>query len=88
MVGRFERRHRGFLWDAKPGSGVGWRFTFDDDVCARLRSTARDWDVLSINVLELFGTVVTTLILVMQSDSWPSYARDTIVMREDNMSAV
>ena len=71
----------------KPGSGVRWRFDFDD-VRARLRATVRDWNDLSINVLELLGMVVTAWIFVTESDAWPSYARDTILMRADNMSAV
>ena len=70
----------------KPGSGVCWRFEFDDDVLARLRATVRDWNDLSINVLELLGMAVTALIFVTRSDAGPSYARDTILMRGDNMS--
>ena len=72
----------------EPGSGVWWRFEFDDDVRARLRATVRDWNDLSINVLELLGMVVTALIFVTRSDTRPSYARDTILMRGDNMYAV
>ena len=65
-----------------------WRFEFDDDVHARLRATARDWNDLSISVLELLGMVLTAWIFVTQSDAWPRYARDIILMRGDNMSAV
>ena len=72
----------------EPGSGVWWRFEFDDDVRARLRATVRDWNDLSINVLELLGMVVTAWIFVTQSDAQPSYARDTVLMKGDNMSAV
>ena len=54
------------------GSGVWWRFEFDDDVRARLRATVRDWNDLSINVLELLGMVVTALNFVTQSDARPS----------------
>ena len=63
-------------------------FEFDDDVRARLRATVRDWNHLSINVLELLGIVVTAWSFVSKSDAWPSYARDTISMRGDDMSAV
>ena len=69
------------------GSGVWWCFEFDDDVRARLRATVRDWNDLSINVLELLGMVVTALNFVTQSDARPSYARDTSLMRGENMSA-
>ena len=55
---------------------------------ARLHATVRHWNDLSINVLELLGKVVTALIFVAQSDARPSDARDTILMRGDNMSAV
>ena len=65
-----------------------WRFEFDDDVRARLRATVRDcWNDLLINVLELLG-IETAWICVTQSDARPSYARDTVLMRGDNMSAV
>ena len=72
----------------EPGSGMWWRFEFDDDVRARLRATVRDWNDLSIIVLELLGMVVTARIFVTQSDARPSYARDTVSMRVDNTSAV
>ena len=65
-----------------------WSFVFDDDVRERLRATIRDWHNLSINVLELLGMVVTALIFVAQSNMRPCYARDTILMRGDNTSAV
>ena len=73
--------------DPEPGSGVWWRFEFGDDVRARLRATVRDWNDLSINLLELLDMVVTAWILVTQSDARPSYARDTSLMRGENMSA-
>ena len=89
MVGRLWRCHGGiFVLGREPGSGVWWRFEFDDDVRARLRATVRDWNDLSINVLELLGMVVMAWIFVTQSDARPSYARDTVLMRGDNMSAV
>ena len=72
----------------EPGSGVWWRFEFDDDMRARLRATVRDWNDPSINVLELLGMVVTAWIFVTQSDARPSYARDTVLMRGGNMSVV
>ena len=76
------------FWGHELGSGVWWRFEFDDDVRARLRATVRDGNDLSINVLELLGMVVTALKFVTQSDARPSYARGTSLMRGDNMSAV
>ena len=69
------------------GFGVWCRFEFDDDVRAWLRATVRDWNDLSINVFELLGMVVTALNFVTQSDARPSYARDTSLMRGENMSA-
>ena len=51
----------GFFLGPEPGSGVWWRFEFDDDVRARLRATVGDWNDLSIDVLELLGTVVTAV---------------------------
>ena len=68
------------FWGHELGSGVWWRFEFDDDVRARLRATVRDWNDLSINVLEPLGMVVTVWIFVTQSDARPSYAPDTILM--------
>ena len=59
-----------------PASGVWWRFEFDNDVSARQNATVRDWNDLSINVLELLGMVVTEFMFVTQSDARPSYARD------------
>ena len=41
-----------------------------------------------MNALELLGMVVTALTFVTQSDARPRYARDTILIRGDNMSAV
>ena len=76
-----------FIFGPKPGSGVWWRFDFDDDVRARLRATVRDWNDLSINVLELLDAVITVLIFVTQSDARPRYARDTILMRGDMSGA-
>ena len=78
----------GYFLGPEPGSGVWWRLEFDDGVRARLRATVRDWNHLSINVLELLGIVVTAWSFVSKSDAWPSYARDTISMRGDDMSAV
>ena len=72
----------------EPRSGVWWRVEFDDDVRARLRATVRDWNDLSINELELLGMVVTAWSFVTQSNARPSYARDTVLMRGGNMSAV
>ena len=46
-----------------------WRFEFDDDVHVRLLATVRDWNDLSINVLELLGMVKTALIFVTRSDA-------------------
>ena len=48
-----------YFLSPEPGSGVWWRYEFDDDVRARLRATVRNWNDLSINVLELLGMVVT-----------------------------
>ena len=70
------------------GSGVWWRFEFDDNVRARLHATVTDWNDLSVKVLELLDMVVTAWIFVTQSDARPSYARHTVLMRGDNMSAI
>ena len=78
----------GFVLGPVSGSGTWWRFQCDDDVHARLRATVRDWNELSINVLELLGMVATPSIFVTQSDARPNYARDTTFMRGDNISAV
>ena len=77
----------GYFLGPEPGSGVWWRFEFDDNVRTRLRAAVRDWNDLSINVLEPLGMVVTVWIFVTQSDARPSYAPDTILMRGGNMSA-
>ena len=45
-------------------------------------------DDLSIDALELLGTVATALIIVTQSTIRPSYPRDTMLMRGGNTSAV
>ena len=44
-------------------------YEFNYDVRARLRATVRDWNDLSINVLELLGMVKTALIFVTRSDA-------------------
>ena len=61
----------GYFLGPGPGSSVWWRFEFGDDVRARLRATVKDWNDLSINVLELLGMVVTAWIFVTQSDARP-----------------
>ena len=78
----------GFVLGPEPGSGAWWRFEFNDDVRARLRATVRDWNDQSINVLGLLGMIVTAFNFVTQSAARPSYARDTILMRGDNMSTL
>ena len=62
----------GHVLSPEPGSGVWWFSEFDDYVRGRLRATARDWNDLSINVLELLGMVLTAWIFVTQSDARPS----------------
>ena len=59
----------GYFLGPERGSGVWWRFEFGDDVRARLRATVKDWNDLSINVLELLGMVVTAWIFVTPSDA-------------------
>ena len=78
----------GYFLGPEVGSGVWWRFEFDDDVRARLREQVRGWNDLSINVFELLGMVVTAWIFVTQLNVRPSYARETMLMRGDNMAAV
>ena len=78
----------GYLFGPEVGSGVCWRFDFYNDVRARLREQVRGWNDLSINVFELLGMVVTAWIFVTQLNVRPSYARETMLMRGDNMSAV
>ena len=78
----------GYYLGSESGFGVWWCFDFDKDVRTRLRATVRGWDDLSINVLELLGMVVTAWTFVTQSNKQPLYARDTISMRRDNMTAV
>ena len=68
-VRRLGRCHGGYFLGPEPGSGVWWRFEFDDDVRARLRATVGDWNDLSINVLELLGMVVTAWIFITQSSA-------------------
>ena len=77
--------HKISLWDTRL-CVLGWdidtvamtisvpleKLEFDDDVRALLRATVRDWNDLSINVLELLGMVVTALNFVTQSDARPS----------------
>ena len=75
-----------FFWTPSPDPACGGVFEFVD-VRARLRATVRDWNDLSINVLELLDAVITVLIFVTQSDARPRYARDTILMRGDMSGA-
>ena len=56
------------------GSGVWWRFAFDDDVRARRREQVRGWDDLSISVFKLLGMVVAAWIFVTQLNVRTSYA--------------
>ena len=78
----------GFCVRPEPGLGVWMRFDFDDDVHERLRATIRDWNDLSVNVVELLSMAVAALVFVTQSNLRPSYARDTILMRGENTSAL
>ena len=54
----------------------------------RLRDRVRNSDELSTTVLELSGMVVTTLTFTILGEHTPQDPRETILMREDNMSAV
>ena len=76
-----------FFWTPSPDPACGGVFEFVD-VRARLRATVRDWNDVSHHVLELLGMVVTALVFFTQSDTRPSYARHTVLMRGHNMSSV
>ena len=69
-------------------SGAWCRVGFDEDVRNRLRQKVEARDDLSINVLELLGMVVTAWAFIVLGANEPQHARDTILMRGDNMPAV
>ena len=69
-------------------TGVWWRYDFSMEVRARFRDKVSGRDDLSINVLELLGMIVGAWIFIVQADTKPAYARDSIRMRGDNSSAV
>ena len=69
-------------------SGLWWRLDLDANVRARLRSCNSHRDDLSINLLELLGMVITAWVFVVQAGSRPTYAREIILMRGDNQTAV
>ena len=77
----------GYFLGPEVGSGVWWRFEFDDDVRARLREQVRGWNDLSINVFELLGMVATAWIFVTQLNVRLRYALATVLMRGDNIPA-
>lgn len=69
-------------------SGLWWRLDLNANVRARLRSCKKHRDDLSINLLELLGMVITAWVFVVQAGSRPTYARESIMMRGDNQTAV
>ena len=77
----------GYFWGPSPGSVYGGALD-STPRCARLRTTVKGWNDRSTNVLELLGMVVTAWIFVTQLKIGPTYARDTVLMRGDNTSAV
>lgn len=55
---------------------------------SRVREKVNRRDDLSINVLELLGMVVGAWMFLIQAQTRPTYARDSIRLRGDNSSAV
>ena len=54
-----------------------------------MRSRARmGYDSPSINVLELFGMVWTTYVMIVIRKDLPGWAGEAVLLREDNSSAV
>ena len=54
-----------------------------------MRSRARvGYDSLSINVLELFGMVWTAYVMIVVRNDLPRREGETVLIREDNSSAV
>ena len=85
------------LWSDAPGnameaycseSGAWWRVDFDEDVRNRLCQKVEVRDNLSINVLEVLGMVVTAWAFIVLGANTPQHARQTILMRGDNIPAV
>ena len=69
-------------------SGAWWRVDFDEDVRNRLREKVEARDDLSIIFLESLGMVVTAWAFIVLGAYTPQHARETILMRGDNMPAV
>ena len=76
------------FWAPCPGPSCGGVLNLTT-MCARgCAQRLRDWNDLSVDVIERLGMVVTALPFVTLSDVRPSYARDTILMRGENMSTI
>ena len=66
-------------------SGLWWRLDLDANVRARLRSCNKHRNDLSIKLLAM---VITAWVFVVQAGSRPTYARESILLRGDNQTAV
>ena len=60
-------------------SGGWWRYGFDENVRARVRSTVFGRDDLSINVLELLAMTVTAWAFAMLAATLPDYPGEQIL---------
>ena len=69
-------------------TGLWWRIYFDDDTRNRLRAHVQGRADLSTNVLELLAMIVTAWALPVDAKVAPQYVGESILMREDNTSAV
>ena len=66
-------------------SGAWWRVDFDEGVRNRLRQKVEARDDRSINVLELFGIVLTAWAFTNLGAGSPQHARGTVLKGGDHM---
>ena len=68
----------GWFLQVGASTGVWWRYDFSAQVRSRFREKISGRDDLSINVLELLDMIVGAWIFIVQADTKPAYARDSI----------
>ena len=71
-----------------PESGWWWRIDFTAGIRTRLHKRVCSRDDLSMNVFELLGMVITAWALTVHAEARPEYPGQSILMRQDNTSAV
>lgn len=69
-------------------TGACRKMDLDYGLRTRLRQRVCDKDDLSIHVLQLLGMIVTAWAIIVRAGASPRFARESLIMRGDSMSAV